>query len=86
MPMDWDSPAFVIVIVAMVMVTAILSTWIQARAKSSDHRMSRKARLLEQENSNLKEQVGKLEERLAVLERIATDPAELTARKIEQLR
>ena len=29
--------------------------------------------------------VGRLEERIAVLERIATDPAERTAREIEQL-
>ncbi len=30
--------------------------------------------------------IGRLEERLAVLERIATDPAERTAREIEELR
>ena len=34
----------------------------------------------------LKGQISRLEERLAVLERIATDPAERTAREIEQLR
>jgi hypothetical protein len=38
------------------------------------------------ENSDLKGQVTKLEQRLAVLERIATDPAERTAREIENLR
>ena len=38
------------------------------------------------ENRDLKNQIGRLEERLAVLERIATDPAERTAREIEQLR
>ncbi|HWT13819.1 MAG TPA: hypothetical protein VN231_13785 [Allosphingosinicella sp.] len=38
------------------------------------------------ENASLKGQVGRLEQRLAVLERIATDPAERTAREIESLR
>jgi ubiquinone biosynthesis protein UbiJ len=38
------------------------------------------------ENRELKGQVGRLEERLKVLERIATDPAERTAREIESLR
>ncbi|HYG48391.1 MAG TPA: hypothetical protein VD846_10685 [Allosphingosinicella sp.] len=43
------------------------------------------ARLLE-ENEALRRTVGRLEERMAVLERIATDPAERTAREIEALR
>ena len=38
------------------------------------------------ENRELKGQIGSLEERLKVLERIATDPAERTAREIESLR
>jgi hypothetical protein len=42
--------------------------------------------LLSSENAGLKGQVSRLEERIAVLERIATDPAERTAREIEQLR
>jgi hypothetical protein len=42
--------------------------------------------LLEAENEKLHGQVGRLEERIAVLERIATDPAERTAREIEKLR
>jgi len=41
---------------------------------------------LTDENASLKGQLGRLEARLAVLERIATDPAERTAREIEQLR
>jgi uncharacterized membrane protein len=43
-------------------------------------------RELERENEMLRETVARLEERMAVLERIATDPAERTAREIEQLR
>jgi hypothetical protein len=38
------------------------------------------------ENRELKGHIGRLEERLGVLERIATDPAERTAREIESLR
>jgi len=38
------------------------------------------------ENAALRGQVERLEERLRVLERIATDPAERTAREIEALR
>jgi hypothetical protein len=47
---------------------------------------ARQVELLSNENAGLKGQVGRLEERIAVLERIATDPAERTAREIDQLR
>ena len=46
----------------------------------------RKIMLLTNENDKLTGQVGRLEERIAVIERIATDPAERTAREIEALR
>jgi uncharacterized Ntn-hydrolase superfamily protein len=46
----------------------------------------RKVELLTNENERLTGQVSRLEERIAVLERIATDPAERTAREIEALR
>jgi hypothetical protein len=46
----------------------------------------RKIHLLSSENERLVGQVSRLEERIAVLERIATDPAERTAREIEALR
>jgi hypothetical protein len=41
---------------------------------------------LSRENETLRRTVDRLEERMAVLERIATDPAERTAREIENLR
>ena len=47
---------------------------------------AREIELLSSENAGLKNKVERLEQRLAVLERIATDPAERTAREIEQLR
>jgi hypothetical protein len=43
------------------------------------------ARLV-RENEQLNHTIDRLEERIAVLERIATDPAERTAREIENLR
>ena len=51
-----------------------------------DIEAERKVMLLTNENERLTGQVGRLEERIAVLERIATDPAERTAREIEALR
>jgi hypothetical protein len=47
---------------------------------------SREDPALAAENAALKGQVEQLEARLRVLERIATDPAERTAREIESLR
>lgn len=47
---------------------------------------SRKVELLTSENERLTGQVSRLEERIAVLERIATDPAERVSREIENLR
>ncbi len=47
---------------------------------------ARERQLLVAENERLTGQVGRLEERIAVLERIATDPAARTAREIEALR
>jgi hypothetical protein len=42
--------------------------------------------LLIAENEKLHGQISRLEERLAVLERIATDPAERVSREIDALR
>ena len=47
---------------------------------------TRKIELLTNENEKLTGQIGRLEERIRVLERIATDPAERTAREIDALR
>lgn len=46
----------------------------------------RKVALLTNENERLTGQVSRLEDRIAVLERIATDPATRTAREIDALR
>ncbi|MEO5494713.1 MAG: hypothetical protein ABIR08_11900 [Sphingomonas sp.] len=51
-----------------------------------DIEAQRKIELLSSENERLTRQIGRLEERLRVLERIATDPAERVAREIDELR
>lgn len=53
---------------------------------NDDIEAQRKIELLAAENERLTGQIGRLEERLRVLERIATDPAERTAREIDALR
>lgn len=100
--MHWGGPGFVIAIIALSMGAWIITTWIRAKhgypldddwsgfssAKShkGDIDADRKVLLLTGENEKLTGQVSRLEERIAVLERIATDPAERTAREIEALR
>ena len=65
-------------------------TWIRARhgypLDDKDEERTTETKALRAENVGLKSQVGRLEERIAVLERIATDPARRTAREIEDLR
>ena len=46
----------------------------------------RQAQLMADQNEQLQAKVLRLEERIAVLERIATDPATRTAREIDALR
>ena len=54
--------------------------------EGGDIEAQRKIELLSSENERLTGQIGRLEERLRVLERIATDPAERVSREIEDLR
>jgi hypothetical protein len=77
---------FVCIVLTIIAVSVIITSWIKHRSPRLAGDARREIELLTNENSGLKGQVGRLEERLAVLERIATDPAERTAREIEQLR
>lgn len=91
-------PNFVIAIVAISMAAWIINNWIRARHGYSisddwgrniardDPEAKRTIHLLSSENEKLTGQVSRLEERIAVLERIATDPAIRTAREIDALR
>ena len=95
--MNFGSPAFVITIIALCMVGWVITTYIRARhgyPLSDDwgnpvHPVGHDdeaTKALAAENEQLRATVGKLEERLKVLERIATDPAERVSREIEDLR
>jgi hypothetical protein len=77
----------------------VANTWIRARhgypidnekgeliGREGALGTAREVQLLTTENGRLHDKVGRLEERIAVLERIATDPAERTARAIDSLR
>ena len=68
------------------------NNWIRARhgfepeAEEDDKPNKKKLDAISSENQELKQQLKQLQERMAVMERIATDPAERTAREIESLR
>ena len=96
--MSWGGPEFVLAIIAISTGGWLISSWIRAKhgyplenewsgtTHKIDPEASSQVKQLTTENGQLKGQVSRLEERIAVLERIATDPAERTARQIEELR
>jgi cell division protein FtsB len=95
--MQFGGPAFVIAIIAITMLAWVITTAIRAKhgyPLSDDcgnlvHRRDRDdaaTKALVAENEQLKHTVGKLEERLRVLERIATDPSRQLADEIDKLR
>lgn len=96
--MSWGGPGFVLAIIAMSMIGWVITTWIRARhgypienewsgvSTRTDPAVDHKVTVLAGENERLHGQVSRLEERIAVLERIATDPADRVAREIESLR
>ncbi|MBA4762174.1 hypothetical protein [Sphingomonas sp.] len=96
--MNWGGPGFVIAIIAITTFGWLASTWIRAKhgypienewmgtTTKENPQADRKIELLTNENERLTGQISRLEERIAVLERIATDPAERTAREIDRLR
>jgi len=96
--MSWGGPTFVLAIIAMSTLGWIVTSWIRARhgyplegewggtVKREDPDAARAIALLSTENEKLEGKVSRLEERIAVLERIVTDaPARLTA-EIDSLR
>ncbi|MDV3457002.1 hypothetical protein RZN05_08410 [Sphingomonas sp. HF-S4] len=96
--MNWGGPGFVLAIIAMSTIGWVINNWIRAKhgypvenewkgvSHKGDPAADRKIELLSTENARLTGQISRLEERIAVLERIATDPAERTARAIDALR
>ena len=96
--MNWGGPEFVLALVAISTIGWVISSWIRARhgypienewcgtSHKSDPKAERLISELTDENGTLKAKLLKLEERMAVLERIATDEPERISREIEQLR
>lgn len=98
--MDWGGPEFVLAIIAISTFGWLASTWIRAKhgypvenewsgivehPDTASKTEGRKIELLCNENDRLKSQIGQLEERLKVLERIATDPSRELASEIDKL-
>ena len=96
--MNFGGPFFVLAIIAMSTLGWMFTTWVRARhgypvenewtgtVDRTDADAGRKIALLSGENEKLMGRISRLEERIAVLERIANDPAIRTAREIEGLR
>jgi hypothetical protein len=102
MDMSWGGPSFVIAIIAVCYGGWLLNNWIRARhgyplenewgggtTKSERQgavEADRQVALLSAENADLKGKLLRIEERVAVLERIATDKAGRLSDEIEKLR
>lgn len=96
--MNWGGPSFVLSLIAISTIGWVITSWIRARhgypvenewggnVSKQDDELKRQNELLAGENERLKSQVLRVEERVAVLERIATDPAARITKEIEALR
>jgi len=97
--MDFGGPEFVLAIIAMSFIGWIVTTAIRAKhgypienewggsiTRDGGTELRRQNDLLERENEKLRGKVGRLEERMSVLERIAVDPARRLASDIDKLR
>jgi len=90
--MELGSIAFIVVGIA-VPLSFVLTTWIRVRhgypldnhQGSAFREQAATTARLEAENKELREQMGRALDRIAVLEQIAIDPGERTAREIESL-
>lgn len=94
----FQGTGFIIAIIAISTLGWMFTTWVRARhgypvenewkgtVGRSEPDADRKIALLTNENEKLAGRISRLEERIAVLERIATDPATSTARAIDALR
>lgn len=95
--MSWGSPAFVLAIIAFSIGGWMFTTWIRAKhgypienewggtVHRTDPDADRKVALLEGDNAKLSGQISRLEERIAVLERIATETNGQAAQLADQI-
>lgn len=96
--MSWSGPGFVIAIIAISTLGWVVTSWIRAKhgypvegewggtVDRTNPDADRKIALLSTENGQLKGQISRLEERIAVLERIATDKPSRLSDEIDSLR
>lgn len=85
--MDDNLAIFLILTVAITAAFLLTVIWMKnGRRPAVSDEERRQVAELAGENERLRSNVGQLEQRLAVLERIATDPAHRTALEIESLR
>ena len=96
--MNWGGPSFVLILIAISTLGWVATSWIRARhgypvenewggnVSRLDDELKRQNELLAAENERLKSQVLRVEERVAVLERIATEPGTRISKEIEALR
>jgi hypothetical protein len=96
--MDFHGPDFIIAIIAMSTAGWIVTTWIRAKhgypvegewggtSQKHDPKAARQIELLSNENEQLIGKVTRLEDRIAVLERIATDKPTRLSAEIDGLR
>ena len=97
--MNFGGTTFVLAIIALSIGGWMFTTWIRAKHgypvenewggtvhKLDDSERRRQTELLALENEQLRGTLGRMEERLAVLERIATDKAGRLSDQIDQLR
>jgi hypothetical protein len=78
----------VVMIIAIVMITSIIKTRIRAKHGISEDRHGNEVIIADPDAARLREEVKGLKERIAVLERLATDDngARALDREIEKLR
>lgn len=93
--MDWGSPAFVLLIIAISTLGWLVNNWIRAKHGYAleDQHGGKSERsdvvantLLQQENTALRDELRTVHDRVAVLERIVTDRGYGLAEEIEALR
>jgi hypothetical protein len=76
----------VVIIVAIVMISSVIGTVLKARYGIRKDHKGNEVLVNDGESQRLREEVRSLKERIAVLERIATDRSGSLEREIEQLR
>jgi hypothetical protein len=78
----------VVMIIAIVMITSVIKTRIRAKHGISEDRHGNEVVIADPDAARLREEVKGLKERIAVLERLATDDngARALDREIEKLR